>query len=523
MSKRNRVRFLLIVAGICCIATANAELVITEIMSRSVHNSPTDCDWWELTNTGDASVNLTGYSWDDDHRRLGQNVFASIVISAGESVIIRDTVTATGDPFKDEWSLGAEVNVYDPAYFSGNFSGLGSSDRVFLYDAANVLLTSATYPSSKDGFSYEWATNGTSLEFSVVGENGAYLSANASPDVASPGYALKSEPCSSSGRMMYWTDKSTSKIQRMNLDSRCVEDILTSADGLVEPRGLAIDLPAENMYWADTDTEVIHRSALDGSGDVQLVTGLSAPADIALDTAGGKIYFAEIGSSSIRRVNLDGSGSIEDVVTGLGQPYYIELDLTNSRIYWSDLANSVIYRANLDGTGGEVFIAGLNYVRDMVLDLSAGKIYWGDRGASKIQRANLDGSGGVEDLFGPADGLDRPHGLLLDAAAGKIYWTDTETCAVHRGNTDGSGSVENLVTGLDDPYALAIVIVRNIADFDYDYDVDFKDFAILALPWLTQPGDALWNPICNIAIPEDTEINMLDLKLFAENWMTAIE
>ena len=468
MSKRNRVVILLILAGSCFIATANAELVITEIMSQSAHNSPTDCDWWELTNTGDSYVDLTGYSWDDDHQRPGRNVFASITISPSESIIIRDTVTAPGDPWKDDWGLGGEVNVYDPGYFSGGFSGLGSSDGVFLYDTDDVPVTSATYPSRTAGFSNEWAENGTSLGLSVVGENGAYASVNASPDVASPGHTVRSQPCSSSGRMIYWTDKDTAKIQRMNLDSRCVEDILTSADGLLNPRGLAIDLPAEKMYWADSTTGVIHRSALDGSGDVQLVTGLSVPADIALDTGSGKIYFAETGSSRIRRVNLDGSGPIEDVVTGLGQPYYIELDLTNSRIYWSDAENSVIYRANLDGTGGEVFITGLNHVRDIALDLSAGKIYWGDRGSSKIQRANLDAPGAVEDLFGPADGLDRPHGLLLDPDENKIYWTDTRTLAIHRGNTDGSGSVEDLVTRLDGPWALAIVMVQEVKYVDAD-------------------------------------------------------
>jgi len=468
MGKRNGVLILSILAGFCFTATANAELAITEIMSQSVHQHPTDCDWWELTNTGPSSLDLTGYSWDDNHQRVGQNVFGSITIAAGESIIIRDTVAAPGDPWKDNWGLGVEVNVYDPSYFSGSFSGLGSSDGVFLYNPTDALITFVEYPSRTAGFSNEWAANGTSLGLSVVGENGAYQSANFFPDVASPGHAVQSEPCSSSGRMMYWTDKDTAKIQRMNLESGCVEDILTSANGLVNPRGLAIDVAGEKMYWADSITGVIHRSGLDGSGDGLLVTGLSLPADIALDTNNGLIYFAETGLNRIRRVNLDGSGPIEDVVTGLGQPYYIELDLTNSRIYWSDVDNSVIHRANLDGTGGEDFITGLNHVRDIVLDLPAGKIYWGDRGSSKIQRANLDGTGTVEDLFGPADGLDRPHGLLLDANEGRIYWTDTVTSAVHRGNMDGTGSVEDLVTGLDGPWALAIVMVRHIIYVDAD-------------------------------------------------------
>ena len=57
-----------------------------------------------------------------------------------------------------------------------------------------------------------------------------------------------------------------------------------------------------------------------------------------------------------------------------------------------------------------------------------------------------------------------------------------------------------------------------IGDFDYDCDVDFHDFAILALAWLTEPGDAQWNPTCDIGIPNDTAVNMLDLQLFVENW-----
>ncbi|MHC4745536.1 MAG: hypothetical protein ACYS8Z_26780, partial [Planctomycetota bacterium] len=467
MSGRNRIGTLVIVAGLCLTTAANAELVITEIMSQSAHIGQNG-DWWELTNTGPLQVFLAGYSWDDDHQRPGQNVFGNIGIGVGESIIILDHAGAETTAWRADWGLQAGVNVYDTSYFSGSFSGLGGSDGVFLYDTLGAPVTSATYPSRATGISNEWAADGTSLGLSVAGETGAYRSANASPDTASPGYVVSSEPCSSSGRMLYWADKDTAKIQRVNLDSGCVEDILTSADGLSNPRGFTIDAAAEKMYWADTATGVIYQSNLDGSDIVQIVAGLLSPADIALDPDGDKVYFSEIGTGSIRRAKTDGSGGIEDIVTNVFQPYYIELDSTNSRIYWSDIDNSVIHRANLDGTGMEDFITGLSRVRDIRLDLPAGKIYWGDRESSKIQRANLDGTGGIEDLFDWTDGLDRPHGLLLDPPEGKIYWTDTRTSAVHRGNMDGSGPVENLATGLNGPWALAIVMVQEIKYVDAD-------------------------------------------------------
>jgi len=62
-----------------------------------------------------------------------------------------------------------------------------------------------------------------------------------------------------------------------------------------------------------------------------------------------------------------------------------------------------------------------------------------------------------------------------------------------------------------------------MGDFDYNCKVDFGDFAILALAWLTGPEDTQWNPACDISIPNDSFINMLDLHLLIENWLSGIE
>jgi hypothetical protein len=62
-----------------------------------------------------------------------------------------------------------------------------------------------------------------------------------------------------------------------------------------------------------------------------------------------------------------------------------------------------------------------------------------------------------------------------------------------------------------------------MGDFDYNCDVDFDDFAIFALAWLTRPADAEWNRFCDIGIPNDSSINMPDLHVFVENWLAGIE
>ncbi len=56
-------------------------------------------------------------------------------------------------------------------------------------------------------------------------------------------------------------------------------------------------------------------------------------------------------------------------------------------------------------------------------------------------------------------------------------------------------------------------------DFNGDLDIDFTDFAILALAWLTEPGGAQWNPDCDISYPKDNVIDWRDLDVFTDNWI----
>jgi len=62
-----------------------------------------------------------------------------------------------------------------------------------------------------------------------------------------------------------------------------------------------------------------------------------------------------------------------------------------------------------------------------------------------------------------------------------------------------------------------------VGDFDYNCDVDFGDFAILGLAWLSSPGDGNWNQDCDILETAGPVIDMLDLAVFVGNWLTIAE
>lgn len=57
-------------------------------------------------------------------------------------------------------------------------------------------------------------------------------------------------------------------------------------------------------------------------------------------------------------------------------------------------------------------------------------------------------------------------------------------------------------------------------DFDTDGNVDGYDFATFASAWLSSPPrDDNWNPVCDISIPADGVIDILDLAVLVDNWL----
>ena len=206
-------KFMFAALAVCVLAqSASAQLVITEAQASSDHGTgAADGDWWELTNFGLSSVDLTGYYWDDNGPSGADGaLFPAISIAPGESIIILDEVSAAIPFWKSAWAVPASVNVYAQDQFGGpdTFSGLSSGgDQIELWDSdpnagpAN-LIADAFFPAAASaGETHEWNSLGNSLGFSVIGENGAYQAVNGGEaipgpgiDVGSPGKAIVPEP-----------------------------------------------------------------------------------------------------------------------------------------------------------------------------------------------------------------------------------------------------------------------------------------------------------------------------------------
>lgn len=132
-------------------AAPSGQIRITEF---AYNGSGTANEFIELTNVGNAPIDLTGWSFDDNTRVAGSfSIGAFSIVQPGESVVIAEAPAAT---FRTAWYLPTTVKVV-----GSNNQNLGNGDEINIYDASNTLVDRLTYLSSSAGGSTVF-TNGVS-------------------------------------------------------------------------------------------------------------------------------------------------------------------------------------------------------------------------------------------------------------------------------------------------------------------------------------------------------------------------
>jgi uncharacterized protein YjiK len=181
-------------------------LVISEVAPWASGNSPYGADWFEVTNTGNSAVDITGWKIDDNSNSFAAAVALNGVtsIAAGQSVVFIESATpsTTIADFKTAW-FGANVpNGLTIGSYTGAGIGLSTAgDAVNLFDATGKLITGISFGASTTGLSFDnQAGLGSSVlptpivsTLSSVGTNGAFL-AKDGIETGSPGSIVTIAP-----------------------------------------------------------------------------------------------------------------------------------------------------------------------------------------------------------------------------------------------------------------------------------------------------------------------------------------
>lgn len=303
----------------------------------------------------------------------------------------------------------------------------------------------------------------------------------------------------------FWSEIELGEIQTGRGDG---SDRSTLVTGINRPIGVAVDEGSSLLYWSEdgvapnTDGDgAISRANLDGTDATTLYAaadgdaGLDNPQHIALDPEAGLIYWVDH-HTGVYRAPLDGSGPVEEVYTSSENRHTnIALDLVNDYIYFGNPETGDLWRTDLDG-GNFTYSAwtltaawGFN---GLAIDPQAGRMYYTDLGA--IKSADFLG-GNVETL---ATGLATPLSVVL-GPDDRVFFTERGgQNQIGTVNTDGSGQ-QALLTGLDNPFGLAMIQVEPSADIAFDewrqlhFDAEELADSTISGPSAAPAGDGISN------------------------------
>ena len=185
-------------------AGGSATLRITEVAPWSSGSSSFGSDWFEVTNTGTATGNITGWTMDDDSANPNSALLTGITeIKPGESVIFievqpgQNAITVKNG-FVSTWFGGtAPPGLQIGTYTQGAAGGVGlgtGGDQVNLFNGtAGTLQAKVSFGASDNvnplqTFDNAALLNNTNIStLSLVGINGAFVSTIDPNQIGSPG------------------------------------------------------------------------------------------------------------------------------------------------------------------------------------------------------------------------------------------------------------------------------------------------------------------------------------------------
>lgn len=351
------------------------------------------------------------------------------------------------------------------AILRGNLDGSGSLITVF--DASNSVFQLQDIEFNPNDQRLYWS-NLSGLYRGNADGSGAVQNIFQNVGVGISGLALDV-----AASRIYWADQADSLIYRGNMDGSGIPQLLFDAgDNVFAPLGIDLDLVSNRIMWTNSNGQV-RRGNLDGSGPSQLIySNLSGGYGIAHAPSAQAIFLVS-GSDVLTGPKTGGTLSklVDFTLRDISATDLIP-DIGSNYLYLADAGrNPRIIRAALDFGGSQSSVSpstietlytdetdAIHSPRALALHRPSGFLYWAND-YLMIQRGSLDGSLPVETLFTVGDGLFSPQSLVVSPSGDFIYWTDRTTKKISRGNADGSGAPTVLFgepDGLMQPYGLDI-------------------------------------------------------------------
>lgn len=149
---------------------------------------------------------------------------------------------------------------------------------------------------------------------------------------------------------LFWAEGS--RVRSSSLDGANVTTIITGAAGNV-PSSVALDATNQRVYWTDNGTDTVNRADYNGANSAVIyaaLDGTSNPRGLAIDVVANKLFWAE--GANIRTSGLDGTLVTTAVigVAGTNVPDAVAVNPTRKLLYWTDNGTDSVHVAPYTGT-----------------------------------------------------------------------------------------------------------------------------------------------------------------------------
>ena len=202
---------------------------------------------------------------------------------------------------------------------------------------------------------------------------------------------------------IYFSDFYGDRIFRVNTFSSFVEELVTGTD---HPRGIALDVENNTMYWVSKNSHLMESADLDGNNRSQILdnTALQLPDNLRIDLQNQKLYWngTTLDSSKdvIQRCDLDGQNVETVVIANSGDIWGFDIVPSSNELYyfWADTSSQDYVRIasttliNQDASTNAIFHDfGLSdaLIQDITVDTTTSKIFWTDTYNNLVGYRNL--------------------------------------------------------------------------------------------------------------------------------------
>ena len=220
--RRSTAALLITVASWCAGVEAAAIIRVTEVMSSSGVGGT--ADWFELTNYGDAAIDISGWRMDDNSWSFASSAalvpYASgtapawTLLAPGESAVFLETAAPATDlpVFQTFWNLGPNAgNARNPkvaSYIGTGLSFSSGGDGVIVFRGDGSEVTRTSFGAATGGSTFFWSYDAAGVAataalgtVSVPGLADAYATTTTPSNIGSPGIAVVATPVVN----LFWT------------------------------------------------------------------------------------------------------------------------------------------------------------------------------------------------------------------------------------------------------------------------------------------------------------------------------